>query len=85
MPLTRQNGTAISTFRDMRGMSRNALVDKIIRLDTGIKMSYPYLANIENEHKEAPSATLHAIAAVLDVPVAAILRRPIYAEQEQAS
>lgn len=77
MEQTRQNGTAIRTFREMRAMTRDDLAQKIDK-------SYPYLANIENEHKDPTPEVLHAIAAALDVPVAAIVRRPIYATSSAA-
>jgi transcriptional regulator with XRE-family HTH domain len=70
---TKHNGTAIRTFREMRAMSRDDLAQKIGK-------SYPYLANIELENKEPPAETLNAIALALDVPIAAILRRPLYAQ-----
>lgn len=74
MSETKQNGTAIKTFREMRGFSRDDLVKKL----TGV--SYPYLANIENEYKDPPIEVVHRIALALDVPVRAITRRPLYTE-----
>jgi DNA-binding XRE family transcriptional regulator len=71
---TKQNGTAIKTFREMRGMSRDDLVKRL----TGV--SYPYLANIENEHKDPTPEVLHRIALALDVPLQAIMRRALYAD-----
>jgi transcriptional regulator with XRE-family HTH domain len=76
---TKQNGTAIKTFRVLRGLSRDDLVKKL----TGV--SYPYLANIENEYKDPTPEVLHRIALALDVPVAAICRRPIFAEVEKSA
>jgi transcriptional regulator with XRE-family HTH domain len=84
MPETRQNGTAISTFREMRGMDRNDLVKRITEKHNG-GVSYPYLSNIENEYKSATPAVLHRIALALDVPVEAIARGPIYDQAEAAS
>jgi transcriptional regulator with XRE-family HTH domain len=78
MPDTRQNGYAIRTFREIRGLTRDQLAEKIDK-------SYPYLANIENEHKDPTPEVIHRIALVLDVPVAAIMRRGIYSEQQAAS
>lgn len=71
----KQNGRAIATFREMRGLSRDDLVKKLNRI------SYPYLSNIENEYKDPPVEVVYRIALALDVPVEAILRRKIYAEQ----
>lgn len=75
----KQNGTAIKVFREMRGLDRNGLVEKL----EGV--SYPYLANIENEYKDPPAVVIQRIALALDVPVAAIVRRPLYAEQDGAA
>ena len=71
----RQNGTAIRTFRVLRCMSRDELVEKLQTI------SYPYLANIENEHKSATPEVLHKIAKALDVPVASIVREPLFATE----
>lgn len=71
-----QNGTAIRTFRTIRGLDRDELAKKV-------NVSYPYFANIENEHKPGTAELLHRIALALDVPVAAILRRPLLADSEQ--
>ena len=76
MPETRQNGTAIRTFREIRGMSRDELAQRV-------DLSYPYLANLELENKNAKPETVHRIAAALDVPVGAICRR-IYAATPEA-
>jgi transcriptional regulator with XRE-family HTH domain len=84
---TTQNGTAIRVFREKRGWSRDDLVKKLLDdpEDETTGPSYPHLANIENEHREALPALIHRIARVLDVPVEAIIRRPIYAEAESAA
>lgn len=74
---TRQNGTTIRVIREIRGLSRD---DMAVKIDK----SYPYYCNIETERKDPTPEVLHRIARALDVPVAAILRRGIYAE-EQAS
>lgn len=79
MTQTKQNGAAVKTFREIRGLSRDDLVKRIADQHGG-GVSYPYLANIENEYKDPTPEVLHRIALALDVPVAAILRRPIYAE-----
>lgn len=73
-----QNGTAIRTFRELRGLSRDDLAQRV-------DLSYPYLANIENEHKVPTPEVLHRIALALDVPVAAICRRAIYAAEDGAA
>lgn len=75
---TKQNGTAIATFRECRGLNRDQLAEKL-----GI--SYPYLANVENEHKDASPALVQRIAIELDVPVKAICRRAIYTPTAAAS
>lgn len=71
----RHNGTAIRTFRTIRGVSRDELAQQV-------GVSYPYFANIENEHKDGTPELLHKIALALDVPIAAILRKPILASDE---
>lgn len=74
----RHNGVAIRTFRTVRGISRDDLAKQL-------GVSYPYFANIENEHKDGTPELLHRIALALDVPVAAILRAPLMAGSEQVS
>lgn len=74
----RHNGTAIRTFRTIRGLSRDELAQKV-------GVSYPYFANIENEHKDGTPELIHRIALALDVPVAAILRQPLLADAQAAS
>lgn len=76
---TKQNGTAIRTFREMRGLTRDDLVQKFLSYGASDKarMSYPYLAHIENEYADAKVETVERIALILDVPVAAIIRRPL--------
>jgi transcriptional regulator with XRE-family HTH domain len=68
----RHNGCAIKTIRTIRGISRDDLANVV-------GVSYPYLANVENEHKDGTPELLHKIAMALDVPIAAILRGPIMA------
>jgi transcriptional regulator with XRE-family HTH domain len=84
---TTQNGAAIRTFRELRGLSRDDFVKKLLTDpdddDTG--PGYTHVANIENEHRDAKPALLHRIALVLDVPVAAICRKPIYTANESAA
>jgi len=74
----RHNGSAITTIRKIRGISRDELAQRI-------GTSYPYLANIENEHKEGTPELIHKIALALDVPVSAIVRQPLMAAPEQVS
>lgn len=74
----RQNGVAITTFRELRFIKRDDLAKRL-----GI--SYPYLANIENEYKDATPALINRIALELEVPVKALLRRPLYDEPEAVS
>lgn len=69
----RHNGMAIRTIRQIRGISRDDLAQQC-------GVSYPYFANIENEHKDGTPELIHKIALALDVPVAAILRAPLLAE-----
>lgn len=75
MSETKQNGKAIALFRELlRHQSRDDLAQKL-----GI--SYPYLANIENEHKDATPALMYRIASELDIPVEAILRHKMFEQQ----
>lgn len=74
----RHNGVAIRTFRTLRGVSRDDLAQQV-------GVSYPYYANIENEHKDGTPELLHKIALALDVPIAAILRQPLLAEPERGA
>jgi transcriptional regulator with XRE-family HTH domain len=74
----RHNGVAIRTFRTIRGISRDDLAKQV-------GVSYPYYANIENEHKDGTPELLHKIALALDIPIAAILRAPLMAETAGAA
>ena len=78
MPETKQNGIAIRTYRELRGLSRDDLAKRVGK-------SYPYLANIENEFKDATPLLINQIAIALDIPPAAIARRPVYAEIVEAT
>lgn len=74
-----QNGLAIRTIRALRKMSRDELAGHL-------NISYPYLTNIENEYKNAPTHILLAIAHILDVDVDAIRReRPVVADPQNSA
>ena len=67
--LTRQNGYAVRTFRQLRGLSVDDLAKKI-------GVTAPHLRNLENEHRSARPEHLAAIALALDVPELALKRMP---------
>jgi transcriptional regulator with XRE-family HTH domain len=70
----RQNGLAIRHLRIKSGKKPGEFA-------TAARISYSTLDNIENERKNASPEVLHRIAAVLDVPVAALIREPaLFAE-----
>lgn len=66
---TRHNGLTIRSFRIKAGAKPGAFA-------TAAGIAYSTLDNIENERKEASVEALHRIAAVLEVPVGALLRDP---------
>lgn len=70
--LTRHNGAALRYFRIKSGLKTKELATKA-------RVQYSHLDNLENERKEASVELLHRLAAVLEVPVAALVRHPSYA------
>lgn len=70
--LTRHNGATIRAFRVKAGK-------KVKDLAAEAKCSWQQLDNIENERKEASLELLNRLAAVLEVPVVALVRDPVYA------
>ena len=84
----KQNGAAIRDFRRKAGLKRRDLAERI-----GI--TYPHVANIENEHKDVSYEVLYRLAAILTVDIRSVLRNPPAlseiaaltgtAEREQAS
>lgn len=65
----RQNGAAIRSLREKDGWHQPEFARKV-------GMSQSALSNIEREKRSARPATIHRIARVLRVPVAAITREP---------
>lgn len=63
----RQNGAAIRSLREKDGWHQPEFARKV-------GMSQSALSNIEREKRSARPATIHRIARVLRVPVAAITR-----------
>jgi transcriptional regulator with XRE-family HTH domain len=63
----RQNGAAIRSLREKDGWHQPEFARKV-------GMSQSALSNIEREKRSARPATIHRIAQVLRVPVAAITR-----------
>jgi transcriptional regulator with XRE-family HTH domain len=66
----RQNGAAIRSLRQKDGWHQPEFARKV-------GMSQSALSNIEREKRSARPATIHRIARVLRVPVAAITREPL--------
>ncbi|MEV0149057.1 MULTISPECIES: helix-turn-helix transcriptional regulator [unclassified Nonomuraea] len=64
-----QNGSAIKDFRRKAGITRSDLAER-----AGI--TYPHLANIENEHKGVTYEVLYRLAAALTVDIRSVLRNP---------
>lgn len=67
MPTVRQNGTALRTFREMRGFSVSDLAQRA-------KVSPQALRNWELEHKALPVVKAERLCAVLRVSLEAITR-----------
>ena len=72
---TRQNGVAIRALRQKDGQ-------KVPDLAAVTGMTPQAIRNIENGHRQASVEACNAIARALSVPVNAILRDPIGAEEE---
>jgi transcriptional regulator with XRE-family HTH domain len=68
---TRHNGAALRAIRLKSGLKPGELAAKA-------KCSYQQIDNLENERKGASLELLHRIAAVLEVPVAALVRDPSF-------
>lgn len=73
--ITRQNGLAIRLFRQLQGMSPQALADS-----AGI--TTPHLRNVELEYRSASRELVFQIAKALAVPPAALIRIPTSLERE---
>ncbi|MGI5288076.1 helix-turn-helix domain-containing protein [Nonomuraea polychroma] len=65
----KQNGSAIRDFRRKAGMDRSELAERT-------RISYPHMANIENEHKDVSYEVLYRLAAALVVDIRSVLRDP---------
>lgn len=70
-PLTRQNGFAIRTIRQIKGITPKDLAERC-----GLKHTQS-LRNIETEQKSVSEEALNKIAQALDVDAAAIRRLPL--------
>lgn len=69
-PTVRQNGHALRTFREMRGLSVVDLAEKA-------KVSPPALRNWELENKALPTVKAERLCLALDIRLAAIVRDPL--------
>jgi transcriptional regulator with XRE-family HTH domain len=65
----RQNGSALRDFRERSGIKRSVLAEQV-----GI--TYPALANIENEHRDVSIEVLNRLANALAVNLRSVLRNP---------
>lgn len=65
----KQNGSAIRDFRLKTGMKRRDLAERA-------RITYPHMANIENEHKDVSYEVLYRLAAALVVDIRSVLRNP---------
>jgi transcriptional regulator with XRE-family HTH domain len=74
--IVRQNGAAIRALRRKDGQSVSDLAESV-------GLSAQGLTNIENEFRQASPEALNRIARALSVPVAAITRTPVPAENTE--
>jgi transcriptional regulator with XRE-family HTH domain len=71
-------GRAIAAAREERGWKRKDLVDRA-------DISYPFLAEVENGHKQPSMAKLNEIAEALGMTAAALLARAGLIEEQFGS
>lgn len=64
-----QNGMAIRTFRELQGITRSQLAERL-------EISESHLRNLETENRSAKRELISLLAAGLNVPVAAVTRYP---------
>lgn len=72
----RQNGVAIRSFRELRGLSLRRLAH-LIGTDPG------YWSRVETEKQSVGATPLHRAAAALDIPIAAITRETPRDQEQQ--